>query len=194
MQWLGPATLTACAAAAGTVLAVTPAPPPVSAPETQVMCSLTRQWQSSRRSATRAEQRPDDGTMRRSWPGCGGWSGLRTVCGSMAQTAQSGRTSKRQPAQRYTSLRAEVARPPSAGGHPAQREGVPRVREGDALLEVARAGLVEVHVAGAAAVPLQAGEPGPAGRCRIRGWSRGRSESAGAGASGRRSALCDQTP
>lgn len=64
-----------------------------------------------------------------------------------------------------TAFRAEVARPPVGivVGDGAEREGVPRVgEEGDCLLEVIGAGVVDVDVAGVAAVADHAGDVGSA--------------------------------
>lgn len=61
-----------------------------------------------------------------------------------------------------TMLHAEVTYPPFIlRRHAAEREGVPRVgEEGDGLLEVIGAGLMDVEVAGVAAVADEAGELG----------------------------------
>lgn len=61
-------------------------------------------------------------------------------------------------------LPAKVARPRGASiGYGAQSEGMPRMgEEGDGLLEVIGAGLMDVEVAGVAAVADEAGELGSA--------------------------------
>lgn len=146
------------------------------------MCNLTRQsppqtYCHTGKPPWQAEQCPDEGTMQRS---CSGWRGLRSPDRLREHRAERVHVEHAPGAAVYEAPRgalllAEVAHPPGAGGAggdvAAQREAVPRVREeGDGLLEVVSASLVDVDVAGVAAVAGEAGELGAWDRQMSQTW------------------------